>query len=41
MNGTFLSVKSWLLTHQPTLWGDVALVTVFSGLAMMVVWEHS
>ena len=39
MNERFFSVKSWFLTHQPSLWGDAILIALLSGMAITVVWE--
>ena len=40
MNSKYLSVKSWFLTHQPSLWGEAVLIVLFSGIAIMLMWEQ-
>ena len=42
MNGKLLLSQILVpVTHQPSLWGEVAiLIALFSGIALMVVWKE-
>lgn len=39
MNKGVLSLKTWLLTHQLSVWGEAVLVALFVGIAGWIVWE--